>query len=483
MKYLAILFILLSAQTSYGQAIGNVVPAAPVVTKSQNVVSIPCGANINSYTASAAQGGTHGYGPGTVFQLAGTAASPCTYSGQTFHTQNNESIEGDASSPTGANTILDGGNGATNGPFTALTSGAPARGGDGTTGVTIEYLTIQNYAGSKTCSTTYNVGVGCTFHDNVGRYENSNAQIYTWNGWLLSNDTFTGSGGWGLQLDGSATVQNSRIVGNHQGGVNPQTCLPGTNSSQPVKIVGNEIGNNNARGDDSSFSAGGMKAVGCDGIEMDVLNNWVHDNNAAAGTVGLWTDIQACSPCKIQGNTIVNNGRGYMCEITGHNATNDVSHNVAINTASNAFSIYLNECTNFNVHDNYVNTDQNNTIVNEASCRADANGNSNTNLAFYNNTEVFTYGGGNKGAGIMENGTAPGTSCGNISTWSEHNNTYYVASSSDHRWAFGTMFYSFNTLANVQNNWGQESGSVVTAGGGPTGVNGCQQVGCTGSGW
>src|SRR5438067_12065833 len=89
-------------------------------------VNVPCGASINAAIAANPAG--------TTFNLAAN----CTYSGQTFSTKNNITLKGAGA----GSTILDGGSTAafaTNGMPAAIT------GGDGTTGVTIDSMTIQNY--------------------------------------------------------------------------------------------------------------------------------------------------------------------------------------------------------------------------------------------------------------------------------------------------------------------------------------------------
>src|SRR5215472_2870178 len=65
-------------------------PNVGQVSPPGTIAYIPCGASINAFTASVANGGNgvYGSGSGVVFQLAGSRDKPCTYTGQaTIHTQ------------------------------------------------------------------------------------------------------------------------------------------------------------------------------------------------------------------------------------------------------------------------------------------------------------------------------------------------------------------------------------------------------------
>jgi hypothetical protein len=486
MKYLFVLLFLLSAQASYGQMIGSAVPTGRNVTTSQNVVLIPCGANVNSYAASAAQGGTHGYGPATVFQLSGSAASPCTYQNQTFHTQSNEVIQGDCSSSVGANTILDGGNGAANGPNTQMTNGDS----DGATGVTLQCVTVQNYAGSHTCPNSS--AAGCNWQGDNGTSEDRNAEVVTWDGWLLTKDTFTSSGGWGVTLQGSATASNSRFVGNYHGGINPEACLPGSND-QAAFVQGSEIANNNLRGDYTYTDAAGFKATSSgnpDCSPLYFLNNWVHDN---ANTIGVWLDGFACNKCVVQGNTILDNGQSFQCEITGGTIAfnNDISHNVIQQQANGAgWVIKIDQCAQFNIHDNNILYPSAGIYGGLGVLAENRNGNQEVanNLAIYNNTITFTSTGGNENTGVGQFPNCTSLLCSNPATWSVHNNSYHSTAYSNSATAAanGTYFmfilqngYSLNSAQAGSPGW--EIGSTMTIGN--ASVSGCQRIGCAGSGW
>lgn len=89
-------------------AVPGLAQLADMPTTARTVVSITCDVSIN---AAISANGAH-----VTYQLAGSAASPCTYLGQTFHMVDDITIQGDCSSSSGANTILDGGNGSSSGP-------------------------------------------------------------------------------------------------------------------------------------------------------------------------------------------------------------------------------------------------------------------------------------------------------------------------------------------------------------------------------
>jgi hypothetical protein len=441
-------------------------------------VAVPCGAVINSYIAA--------YPSGTKFQLAGNANSHCTYYGQSIHTKNGITIQGDCSSSTGANTILDGGNGSSSGPLTWLASGEPsAFGGDGTTGVTLQCLTIQNYAGSKVCP-----GTGCGWNYG-GTPENWNAEVNTWDGWLLNNCTIQLSGGYAVQLAGSAAIQNCLITRNYHGGITLQTRFPG-NDGKPAVVSGNEISYNNLRGDAMGIDASGVKAVSRADLggatqTIDLLDNYVHDNYAT----GLWCDIQ-CSPFfEAEGNTVVNNsGFGIHFEITGIGGMSDISDNVINSNAG--FGIFVSSASNVNVHRNniLVRSTSGDGIVFEADCRSDAPINE-QNVQVYANTVTFQSTWASFGQQIngFVDATALGAKCSpgqphptSYDTLSFHNNNYYSIDTWDGHFTWPPIGYDGVPLAEIQAPpYGSEIGSTITPGRGD--VTGCTQIGCTGSGW
>lgn len=474
-------------------AVPGLAQLADMPTTARTVVSITCDVSIN---AAISANGAH-----VTYQLAGSAASPCTYLGQTFHTVDDITIQGDCSSSSGANTILDGGNGSSSGPLTILTNGSlPSDGGgDGSTNVTIQCLAIQNYGGSKNCP-----GAGCIYNNNT---ENDYQQLTTWDGWVLRNCTLQSSGGYGAQLAGSATIQNCLITRNYHGGVTLQTRFAGSDG-KPAAMIGNEISYNNLRGDSIDYDASGVKSVSRSDLggptqRIELRNNYVHDNYAT----GLWCDIQ-CSPFyEAKGNTVINNsGFGIHFEITGIGDISDISHNVINNNggglnqdgsiniagAVNGFGIFISSSSNVNVHDNniLVRSMNGNGLVFEADCRSDAPMNE-ENVQFYNNTVTFRTNGTSGGQQIsgFVDATALGSNCSaeqphptSYATLALHNNTYYSVGSGDAHFTWPTIGYSGVALAAIQARpYKSETRSEIATGSGD--VSGCTHVGCTGSGW
>lgn len=427
---------------------------------SEAQIFIPCGANVNSYTSS--------YPAGTTFQLAGTAASPCTYSGQTFHTRNNDTIQGDCSSGIGANTIFDGG-----GTSALLTSGIPAaNGGDNTSGVVLQCLTIQNYGGSKSATT------------------NDTPQLNTWNQWVVQNCTLQMSGGWGINMFGSSVLRNCVVGGNFQGGIGIGTELLGYDGLA-LAVVGNAILSNNLRHDNPNFDGSGLKGSQVNPADpgtpqgVQVLNNYVNNNYG----MGIWCDYQS-QDWIIQGNTVNGNfGNGILFETCN---SGDISHNVVNNNGWSC--IFVNSGSNATVHENncLVSTTQSIGIMLQASCRADAQVEKSN--YFYLNTVSFLDGPTTSPYEYTdgfddETGATWGTNrCPSYPTPPSltantmYNNTYYLTSLNEPHWIWGNNWPD-QSLRAIQlfGGYGVEAESTQAVGNGS--VSGCTQVGCTGSGW
>lgn len=426
-------------------------------------IYIPCGGNINSYISA--------YPPGTTFQLAGSAASPCTYWGQTFHTKNNITIQGDCSSSVGANTILDGG-----GTSALMTNGISVFGGDNTSNVVLQCLTVQSYGGSKAAA------------------ENRLPQLNTFNRWVVQNCTLQQSGGVGITLFGSSTLSNCLVAGNFHSGVTLGTEITGYDG-MPMTVVGNAVLSNNLRRDNQNIDAGGLKGtqVGPDdpGAEVpqpqgvQILNNYFWNNYGSA----IWCDLQS-QKWTVQGNTVIGNEANGIFFETCNNA--DISHNVLNNNSGSC--IFVNSAANAQVHDNncLVQTTQGIGILLQASCRSDAQTEVNNN--FYHNT-VSLLG----GVPTYPYAYVMGFDDETGATWSSnrcplyptppsptanamYNNTYYLVSINEPHWIWGPNWPDA-TLPAIQSfrGYGVEAGSSVSSGNG--GVSGCTQVGCTGSGW
>lgn len=425
-------------------------PARAVNSNPSNVIQvwppgtiayIPCGASINSYTASVANGGNgvYGSGNGVIFQLAGAPDRQCVYAGQTFHTQSGETIQGDCSSTIGKNTILDGGDGAPAAGVHVLTFGGPvAYGGDATTGVTIQCLTIQNYGGAKQCTPASLSGCGAASGapacvSTPPYCENWSSQIGPWNGWVLQNLTIRDSGGNGLGLNGSSTVRNSLITENYHSGFACQTAWPG-NDGGPIQIVGNEISFNNQRSDNPANDVGDKctnSVAGGSTQTIEEFYNYVHDNYSN----GLWCD-GACSPnYLVEWNTIVHNqGQGIRCEVTGVVATVTqgcvIAHNVLINQVTaqqtGALAVACSNAPACKVEDNLVIVQGTGSGIDvDATCRNDNQPNPNgafverNAVSFAATTKTLPYSLGNFGLeGLYDNthGSWGANSCSTTST-------------------------------------------------------------------
>jgi hypothetical protein len=395
-------------------------------------ISIPCGTSIDAAIASNP--------PGTVFQLAAN----CTYSGQTFRTKDKIQLIGAGA----GSTILDGGH-----ANIAMTNGAPPYGGDGTTGVIIDGVTIQNYGPDTR--------------------ENTSSQFYTWNGWIVRNSTITGGGGAGINLLGSATLMNSLITGNREIGITGDLSLAGALS--PTTINGNEITNNNTRLDNPDNSASGVKMVG-QGAAVVVTNNYVHDN---LGT-GLWWDIGVAG-ATIQGNTVIHNSyHGIMWEISSGPA--DISGNVVNDNGwdprmpTQGHQIFISSAANANVHDNNIRVPaaisgwSPNGIRLNADNRPDAvleNGNT-----FSNNTVTFLGPSGYQG--FANNNSV------SVTRTSSNNNSFYVVNTGDLHWFWNTGITALGWTS-YKSSSGQDANSTLVVGN--ASVAGCLKIGCTDSGW
>lgn len=140
------------------------------------------------------------------------------------------------------------------------------------TGVTIKYLTIQNFKAPN--------NEGVVNHDSG-------------DGWVIENSTIKNNAGAGMMLGSDNTVRNNCLTGNGQYGFNAYK------PSGPANITmdHNEISYNNTDDWESKVDGcgctGGGKFWEVNGAK--VTNNYVHHNHS----VGLWAD---------------NNNRGFLFE-------------------------------------------------------------------------------------------------------------------------------------------------------------------------
>jgi hypothetical protein len=454
-----------------GPNVGTVWPPAAIIY-------VPCGANLSNYIGGSSPAGTF-------YQLAGSADRPCTYGGgQQFHTASSITVSGDCSSSTGANTIIDGGNGSN----LTVTNGNA----DGTTAVVIMCLTVQNYGGSANCITGAKNGCGT---GGAPSTENWSAAIEGWNGWVFRAATFRGAGGYGVLLAGSASLVSSLVTENYHAGVGCQTALTGADGG-PITIVGNEVSFNNVRNDSRTADAAGVRCIknGAGPAQgVAVLDDYVHDNYA----IGVWCAAQ-CSPMfTAQGNTILHNsGEGIRHEVSygGDISGNVLQANDYPDYAAGAGQIALLNSGGVAAHDNNL------TVAaswGAAIVAVDTNRGSLAGNAYGNtvsgNTVTFLGAGGASGWNDQCNfgggcGTGYAASYG-ANSWKS--NSYYSpggAADQHFEWSAGGANSTLCTLAQAQAGSGcsgvgaaTEAGSTIAVGN--AGVAGCRHIGCTGSGW
>lgn len=499
--------------------VGAANPNVNTIWPPGTIAYIPCGASINSYTASVANGGngTYGNGSGVTFQLAGSPDRPCVYAGQTFHTQSNETIQGDCSSSLGRNTILNGGDGAPSAGVHLLTFGGPtAFGGDGSTGVTIQCLTIMNYGGAKQCTPASLSGCGaasgapaCTATPPY--CENWSSELDPWNGWVLQNLTLRDSGGDGVILVGSSTLRNSLVTGNFHSGVACQTGWT-SNDGGPIQIIGNEISFNNQRNDNIFLDVGDKCSYRADlagaNQTISAIYNYVHDNYSP----GLWCDGE-CSPnYLVEWNTIIHNqGQGIRCEVSNGCV---IAHNVLVSMAttqqSGNLAIACSNAPNCQVHDNMIMVPNGGSGIDvDAICRNDNQPNPNgaiiqrNTVAFAAASPTPPYSIGNLGLqGLYDNthGSWGANICGTttpptpvVSSFTSNiflQNHYFSPALADQHWIWGSND-TWCSLAQLQGGTCSsasvpytipantiEPNSVVNAGTIPT-PTGCRQIGCS----
>ncbi|HEY6736291.1 MAG TPA: carbohydrate binding domain-containing protein [Candidatus Saccharimonadia bacterium] len=196
------------------------------------------------------------------------------------------------------------------------------------TGVTIKYLTVQNFGVAMS-----NRDEGVVNHDRGA-------------GWTISNNTFVHNEGAAVMLGSNNLLSYNCLKDNGQYGfstVPPQ----GANNLSNVTLDHNEIAGNNT--DDWENHVPGC---GCTGggkfwetTDATITNNYVHDNKS----VGIWADTNNVG-FQLEGNYIANNdGQGFLYEIS-YNALvkdNNFLRNGLVNGPANigfpTGAIYLSE--------------------------------------------------------------------------------------------------------------------------------------------
>jgi hypothetical protein len=317
-------------------------------TAAGTVVNVPCGASLGSYISGSSPAGT-------IYQLAGSAASHCTYNQHArVTTASNITIQGDCSSYVGANTILDGGS-----VTSVLMAGNPTF-YDNTSGVKVSCLDIEHYGAvsPSQCQGTSS--------------QNDIPEIWLSTGWVGSNLTIANSCGIGFQQDSTATLQNSVIHDNAVFGGTPQTHWHGT-AAGTMTLAGDEFYHNstqttgaacNTLGDCDAFKAVEQTCCGADGPFQNLLFTGIysHDNDAGSlgGAVGMWCDENCAhgATASFVNSTVKNNGGdGIRIEISG-GGNNIVSHNVVVRndvSGNTGQASIMNACSpTFTAEYNYV---------------------------------------------------------------------------------------------------------------------------------
>lgn len=433
-----------------------------------SVVYIACGATLSNSINSSSPAGT-------VYQLAGNAISPCTWSSQAALTPHaNITIQGDCASPIGAYTIIDGGS--ANHTFIN---------GSATNGITLKCLTVSHFY-------TYSVSCG-----------SSGPAITTSDGWVIRNSSIANNGCMGVRAQGATQIINNYIGHNGVVGVQPtQGDSSLTGSAATILVLGNEFDANGNVLEVNGTSAG-VKIIqdSCPTSatmpidSVSVLSNYVHDTvgtGAATGGVGIWADCHATN-ILIQGNTVVRSGyANIMCEIS---VGCEISHNYVADglfndtSRTNTFPgacFYISSAVGVNLHDNYCALNPTYgyvAVAVKAQCRSENPTATPTFFPNYSNIQVhhntivvpaFSSGSyGYTGADDLTTTANATTSFGNlcsaglakaaVANWyTFSNNVYYLQSATSASFHQFTCTSSEYTLAQVQNPAGLGSGCAFT---------------------
>lgn len=199
----------------------------------------------------------------------------------------------------------------------AFTGGAP--------GVTIAYLTIENFGGAAT-----NNDEGVVNHDAAA-------------GWAVLANTIRRNAGAGVMVGSDNRIVGNCLQANGQYGFN--AYHPG--GVRNIELRGNEITGNNTddweRRREGCGCTGGGKFWDTTGAR--IIGNWVHDNRGA----GLWADTNNAG-FLVQGNYISDNDAEGVFYETSYNAAvldNTFVRNAIVNGPKNpgfpTAAVYLSE--------------------------------------------------------------------------------------------------------------------------------------------
>jgi hypothetical protein len=420
---------------------------------SQSVVRETCSA-LNGATLSAS----------TIYVLGDVTCNDVT-----FHTGNNSVLLGDCSDALGAKTVLDG---------SGVSASTPMTNGreDGKTGVTVGCLTVQKYTGTHAANCLYN-------------------QMVTYDAWLLIDDTFQEAGCNGVDLQGAATITDSLVAGNGTEGVFSE---PGysTQSGTPIQTISSVEMTGNGSTDSESETAAGSKSVpnACNERALSTQGvtyeyNYVHKTIG----VGLWVDCWSTNVVMLSNTVIGSDQPGLMCEISvGCNISDNVLQNNNADGSLISGDIFISSSSDVTASGNFLlvaNQTHNGGPMAQADCRSDAPQDE-VSVSVSGNTVVFAgYTAGGGVDGLIDH-TNLGANCSggrHPTAWtyySSSNNSFQSPSTSDPHWTGNAQrYYTNQTLTQIKASpYDNESGSILVTSGIST-PNGCQHVGCPGTGW
>jgi parallel beta-helix repeat protein len=347
--------------------------------------------------------------PGTVFCLPAGI-----WHQQAFQTKDYDVFIGDD----GGGTILDG-DGTSGGGWVGVTDGAA----DGTTGVELHNITVQNYVSA----TAINTG--------------SNWMIYNVTSQYISGYNGTDYG-IGLVIGGpNTTVSGGHFLNNAHGGIE--------GGHDGTIIQGAEIAYNNTRGDDPDHDPGGIKV--CGGNDNQIINNYVHDNYS----FGIWSDC-GNTGWVIDGNTVANNMcSGIQFEVSDGGAiSNNIVNDNGVGCGFRGGIQIGQSSGDTDVHGNNVRVPVGAAfgIFMQAEPRSDAQ--TTAKNVIHDNTVTFMDSGGLEG--FNDDGGPVGS--GNLS----NNNTFCVANANDAHWIWGSGFTPLD-WSTYSGQTGQDSGSRLLA--------------------
>jgi len=416
----------------------------------------------------------------TTYVLGTTTCTNMVFSPGVGSATSNTVLQGNCSSPNGANTVFDG----TNTQNQIFPDGGSVA--NITLSFTLRCVTIKNYAST---------GNHCPTVDGIlGGVSGETAQFNTNGGWVVTGSTIGPSCGIGAVLHGdSQTWRNTLVTGNPYEGIPIQIeNSGGTATLQGMEFTNNSYYNSTAggsvpcsdpvRGDCTDYKQAGAGA-------LSETGGYHHDTatNAGGNTNAIWGDVLS-GAITITGTTVMRAGGGcirYETMVTAGTFTHNVCTGIGV--INSGQGTIIGACGHaFTADFNYVteNTGYPALFAGD-DARPDCGGHSYTFEASHNLVVIQTTGGGFGGTGIRY-GASCISACGTVTSYSSSNNTFYLAGGASQSFIDQTMSDVAKTLATIQSGGG-ESGSTVTSGT-PTQVpsgctgDGTYGIGCHGSG-